>query len=147
MAKFEFDSSKLVINDVDLSGHMLKWVPLPSDVDYSQKIAGLKDYSYAITFDHSLTEEEIDEIAERYKSARADHRWSHVAQITPVKYETPDGKWQAFKARLKRRWPRLFRRLKVRYITFSFDAELESDGLFSLTGTAVGPMSKGTETR
>lgn len=153
MTRFEFDPSKLVVNDVDLSGHLYN-VDMSHDVGekctWGEKLAGLKSFSHAVTFDSAITDDQVLEFAGVFQDADGGYIWSSRA-TTPVKYEVPDGKWQAFKHRLKARWPRLLRRLKIRYITYSFDAELSSematDGAFSISGRAAGPLSKGTETR
>lgn len=146
MARFEFDPSKLVVNDVDLSGHLYN-VDMSHDAGekgaWGEKLAGPKESSLSMTFDNSGG----------YFEPTGSPFFAAPEPKIRVIHEVTDGKWQAFKQRLKfwRLWSwQPLNRLKVRYVRHSFDAVLEPwwDGAsFVVQGRSDGPMSKGTETR
>lgn len=136
MTKFEFDHSKLVINDLDLSGHLYN-VDMSHDAGekgvWGEYLAGLETHS--ITLDNSSGYFEADGPI-----------FPPPQQSMRVQVDVPDGRWQKLKWRLKPYWP--FRRLKVRYRTYSFTGMVQPwSDLSGATVHSQAPMSKGTETR
>lgn len=105
-------TSHPVFNGVDLSGYVTN-MQLGHDGDdkepWCDTLAGLKQSSFTVsgTFDNT---------AGYFPPPPSEHK-------VRVSYETPDGRWQTFKWRLKRHWP--FRWLKVRFITYTWEGVLE----------------------
>ncbi len=143
MTKFEMgDDFKLRIGGQDLSGYMSN-VDFSHDADdkgiWGEYLAGLQPCSMTLTLDNS---------AGVFMPGEA--FWPPPPMFRRVTIDTPDGKWQTFKWELKGRFPRLFGRLKVRYVRRSFDAVLEPwqhGDEFGLSGTTTGPVSMGIEER
>lgn len=76
------------------------------------RVSGLEDVSFVLDtrslFDADLTTRFAQE--------------TYKPRTVEVTYERPDGRWQAAKARLRRRWP--FRWLKVRTVPYTFPVSI-----------------------
>lgn len=111
----------------------------PGSETWGEKLAGLKDSSMKMAFDNSGSGFLVPESL-----------FTNAPPKIRVTREIPDGRWQSFKWRLRSRFPRLLRRLKVRCRLYSFDAVLEpwqKGDEFGLSGTTTGPVSMGIEER
>lgn len=135
MTKFELGDGKGQWTDVTsfTKGVVIDHA-VPGSETWGERLAGLKESSMSLTFDNS----------------------AGLAPLTPyfpapqpkvrVSVEVPDGRWQSFKWEAKHRFPRLLRRLKVRYITHTFDAVLDQwDGGPDVTGRVEGTIAKSVE--
>lgn len=108
----------------------------PDSETWGDKLAGLQESSMTLAFDNAGSGFLVPE--------------SLFASDAPPKVrisvEVPDGRWQTFKWEAKNRFPRLLRRLKVRYTTHSFDAVLDQwDGGPDVTGRVEGTIAKSLE--
>lgn len=105
---------------------------------WGDRLKGLESSSMTLTFDNS------DGPVAYTASA-----WPVYPMPEPkvrVSVEVPDGRWQTFKWQAKHRFPRLLRRLKVRYITHTFDAVLDQwDGGPDVSGRVEGTIAKSVE--
>jgi hypothetical protein len=103
-----------------------------------------------VTIDHGIPDSEIwGEYLAGLKSASATFTFNNsggMFQPFPetqgkvrVTFDVPDGRWQGW-------LPRLFSRLKVRYISHSFNAVLDQwDGGPDVTGRVEGTIAKSME--
>jgi hypothetical protein len=137
----------LSVSGVDLSGYVsgLDWGRTEPDANANTRwgdyLAGLEPATLSLTLDNR--DSRFTPFAEAlFPAAPPTYR---------VSYEVPDGRWQRIRHWLKRhglRW------LKVRYVTYSFDAEFQAreihdqDGTgFAMDGHAVGTLTKGLTER